>query len=340
MKRFALILLIFLIGAVNIKADWKKVNSGTLAWLYSIYFVNQNKGWIAGSQGTLLETTDGGATWKTSPKFTGDTIRDIYFSDEQTGWILCERNIFNAGTLSPSYILKTNNGGQTWNQVTLDGDGKERLSRIFFSTDGFGRAVGESGTFYAMQDDRNTWRKTNLPVPFRMLDGKFFNQNNGLVVGGGGTALLTEDGGNSWTNSNFSVKSSSKLNSVFFINRNTGWAVGAGGKIYNTINGGKFWHEQNSTIKQDLFDIFFLNAAEGWAVGDNGILVNTTSGGNVWKAFEMNSKHKLERVVFVGQKGFAIGFGGTIIKYEKTGQENNPNRPMPNLQKRNYSALP
>jgi photosystem II stability/assembly factor-like uncharacterized protein len=331
---FALLLICF----VSVKADWKKVNSGTFAWLQSVSFVNQNKGWIVGAQGTLLETNDGGATWKAKPKFTSDLVRDVYFSDEQTGWILCERDIYNLGDLSPSYLLQTANGGETWQKVNLVGGGRERLSRIFFSADGFGRAVGEAGAFYSMQDDRNTWKKTSLPVQFRMLDGNFFNQNRGLIVGGGGTALLTEDGGNSWNKANFTAQSNSKLNAVFFINQQTGWAVGAEGKIFATANGGKFWRAQNSPLKTDLFDVFFLNSAEGWAVGDNGIILQTSTGGNVWKAFQMNARHRLERIFFVGQKGFAVGFGGTILKYEKTNRETNPTRPAPNLQKRHSTS--
>ncbi len=335
-----LCLTIFLLCFVSVKANWKKVNSNTFAWLHSVYFVNQNKGWIVGSQGTLLETNDGGATWKAREKFTSDTIRDIYFSDDQTGWILCERDVFSVGTFSPSYLLQTSNGGETWEKVNLVDGGNERLSRIFFSKDGFGRAVGESGTFYAMQGDKNTWKKTSLPVPFRMIDGNFFNRNNGLIVGGGGTALFTEDGGNTWNSANFTNKSKSKLNSVFFINEQVGWAVGAEGKIYTTVNSGKLWREQNSNVKKDLFDVFFLSTAEGWAVGDSGVMLHTTTAGNIWNLFQYKAKHKLERIFFVGQKGWAVGFGGTILKYEKTNQEKNVPKPTPVLQKRSYSATP
>lgn len=331
-------LILVLVCFFSVKADWKKVSVNSFAWFHSVYFVNQNKGWIVGSQGTYLYTNDGGATWRQKEKFTQDTIRDIYFSDEQNGWILCERDIYNVGTLSPSYLLKTTNGGKSWEKVNMQGDGKERLVKIFFSKDGFGRAVGEAGTFFAMQDDKNTWKKINLSVQFLLLDGSFFNQNNGLVVGGGGTAIFTEDGGNTWNKASFTNKSNSKLNAVFFINQNTGWAVGAEGKIFTTFNGGKLWHEQKSPIISDLFDVFFLNTVEGWAVGDNGILLHTTTAGNVWNPMQSTVKRKLERVFFNGQKGWAIGFGGTILTYDKAYKEANPPKSTPALQKRTYSA--
>ena len=334
----ALIFVVLLICFVNVKADWKKVNSGTFAWLHSIYFLNQNKGWIVGSKGTFLETTDGGSTWKMKPSFIQDTIRDIYFADENHGWVLAEKDVFSSGDASPSYILETFDGGTDWQRVRLEGDGNERLVKIFFSQDGFGYAVGEAGTFYAMQTDKTAWKKSNLPVRYLLLDGSFFNQNKGLVVGGGGTALFTEDGGNTWNTANFTIRSTGKLNSVFFINQQVGWAVGAAGKIFTTINGGKFWREQNSKVTQDLFDVFFINTAEGWAIGDSGLILQTTTAGNIWNPVPTIARHKLERMFFVGKKGFAVGFGGTILKYDSSTPEQNKTKPTPVLQKRNYSA--
>ena len=76
-----LILMLLFCFASSIGAEWKKVNSGSFAWFHSLYFVNQNKGWIVGSRGAFLETTDGGSTWKTKQTFTRDTIRDVYFAD-------------------------------------------------------------------------------------------------------------------------------------------------------------------------------------------------------------------------------------------------------------------
>lgn len=337
-KKFLLFLLcVFCFQTIN--AQWKKVNSGTFAWLYSVYFVNQNQGWIVGSKGTFLETTDGGATWKSKARFTEDTIRDVYFSDEKHGWILAEKDVFGSYGSSPSYISETFDCGVSWKRVDLQGEGKEKLVKIFFSKDGFGRAVGEAGTFFAMQNDKTTWKKTSVPVRFLLLNGNFFNQNNGLVVGGGGTALYTEDGGNSWNTANFTQKPSGKLNSIFFINQKVGWAVGAGGKIFTTINSGKLWREQNSKITKDLFDVFFINTAEGWAIGDSGTMLHTTTAGNIWNLIQTNIKHKLERVFFIGKTGFAVGFGGTILKFEVTAPEKNELQQTPVLQKKNYSAF-
>ncbi|MGI8495390.1 MAG: WD40/YVTN/BNR-like repeat-containing protein, partial [Pyrinomonadaceae bacterium] len=236
-------------------AGWVKQQSGTLAWLHAVYFVNQNKGWIVGSQGTFLSTEDGGKTWNAEHNFTKDNIRDVYFTDEKTGYLLCERDIYNQGTASASYLLKTEDGGANWEKIEFT-PGRERIVRIFFAIGGYGFAVGESGTLLAMQGDKKTWKKTVLPVRFLMLDGNFSNALNGQIVGGNGTILFTEDAGLTWNPATVAGDAKPKLNSVFFINQKTGWSAGADGKIYATMNGGKYWREQNSTITKSILDIF------------------------------------------------------------------------------------
>lgn len=326
MKVFSRFIILSLIGilAQSANAEWVKQKSGTLAWLHSVYFVNQNRGWIVGSKGTYLETKDGGNTWTPKKGITQDNIRDIYFLDENTGWALCEQDIYG-DAVSPSYILKTTDGGIGWSNVDLEGEGSERIARLFFSKDGRGWAVGEAGTVYEMTDGGQSWKKLTLPVRYLMLDGNFSSSTQGLIVGGRGSSLYTEDGGQTWNFSSFSRKSETRLNSVFFTSAKTGWAVGAEGRIYTTINGGKFWREQNSNTKNDLLDVFFLNNAEGWAIGDNGTILYTKTAGNLWIELETNVAHKLEKIFFTGNKGWAVGFGGTIMRYDPS----LPNRVKP-----------
>lgn len=334
--RKILVCLLFLVSCAQIvPAQWLKRTSTSLAWFHSVYFVNQNKGWIVGSQGAYLTTNDGGITWKAEKKCSENVIRDVYFADENHGWLLCERDVFSSGGLAPSYILETFDSGVTWTPVALDGEGRERLVRLFFTKEGIGWTVGESGTVYAMQNDKKTWKKSALPVRYLMLGGSFQDERHGLIVGGNGTSLFTEDGGTTWKPSIFTNKSLDKLHSVFFINNQNGWSVGVGGKIYITLNGGKLWREQNSTITEDLFDICFINTAEGWAVGDNGTILRTITGGNVWSQEQTNARHKLERIFFIGRKGWAVGFGGTILMHDSTVREKNKAVPPPILQKRN-----
>src|SRR5213595_1806426 len=67
---FCLLTSVFLLSFICCSAfasSWTRQPSGTMAWLHAVYFLDQDRGWIAGANGTLLSTVDGGATWtKTS----------------------------------------------------------------------------------------------------------------------------------------------------------------------------------------------------------------------------------------------------------------------------------
>ena len=60
LSKIILGLLLCVLFSHTLLADWVKQDSGTLAWLQSIYFVDDKYGWIVGSNGTLLSTNDGG----------------------------------------------------------------------------------------------------------------------------------------------------------------------------------------------------------------------------------------------------------------------------------------
>ena len=297
------------------EARWTKQNSGTLAWLRSVYFSDQNKGWVVGSKGTYLTTDNGGKNWKQDKTITKDDIRDVYFSDKENGWLLCERNIYNLGNQPVSYLMKTFDGGASWETFNF-AEGKDRIARFFFAADGSGFAAGENGAFLSLQNDKKTWKKISLPVRYLMLGGKFSDNLHGILAGGGGTIIFTEDGGLSWNQTKIAGDQKTKISSVFFVDRKMGWAAGEAGKMFFTNTGGRLWIEQDSNIAENLSDIFFVNSDEGFVVGDGGIILHTTTGGNVWSVVTTDVRHKLEKVFFVEKKGFAVGFGGTILTYD------------------------
>ena len=315
-------------------ANWVKQKSGTLAWLHTGFFVNEKQGWIGGSDGTLLTTEDGGDSWKQREKFTSDTIRQIYFSDEKNGWLLCERDIYSLGANSPSYLLKTSNGGADWQKIEFTNNSRIRIAKIFFSENGLGFAVGESGTIFILQDDAKTWKKQPSPIRYLLLDGIFTNKRNGVIVGAGGHIFFTDDAGISWNQANIFGSPNVKFNAVFFVNKDTGWTAGADGKIFQSVSGGKNWREQKSGSTANLNDIFFKDTAEGWAIGDEGTMLYTTTAGNIWKKNELKIRHKLEKIFFSGRQGWAVGFGGTILRYDLSNQNKMTKMPAPVLIKK------
>ncbi len=311
--RRVFISILFLALAQTASAAWVKQRATTFAWLYDVTFVDAKKGFIVGSGGSFLETNDGGETWSKRKNFTGDALKQVYFADTSNGWLLCERDIFNRGANGSSYMLRTADGGETWEKVEFTGGGRERVTGFFFNSKGFGIAVGENGAIYEFKPDAGAWERQPTAIKYLLLGGTFSGERTATMVGAGGSVYFSEDGGSSWLNASFSTKPSGKLNSVYFLNRTSGWIAGSGGTVFQTQSGGKTWRAQNTGVTSDLTDVHFLTSAEGYAVGADGTIIHTTTAGNIWTLENTGIKHRLERVAFNGQRGIAVGFGGTIL---------------------------
>jgi photosystem II stability/assembly factor-like uncharacterized protein len=315
-----LLLLTFSATASAQTGTWARQQTGSMAWLHSVFFLDQNRGWAVGSKGTLLQTLDGGNTWKPRSASTEDVVRDIFFIDEQNGWLVCEVNVYNLKTKEEprAYLMKTTDGGEHWRRIEINGfDIDAILVRAVFSRNGRGWTFGEAGSIYTTHDAGDTWTKLRSPTRRLLLGGVFVDDDRGWIVGAGATIIQTSDGGDTWYQPTLpQVDKSVRLNATSFIDNRTGWAVGSGGNIYRTVNGGRTWQRQESTVVLDLYDVKFVDGREGWAVGAEGTIIHTSDGGEHWTSERSNTQHPLERVFFAGKtRGWAVGFGGTVVAY-------------------------
>lgn len=314
----SLCLLLLFSAAAN--ASWVRQQSGTMAWLHAAYFLDARRGWVAGSNGTVLETADGGETWRAVvSRPTEDTIRDIYFADEKSGWIVCERDIYKLRTSGEArtYLMKTVDGARTWQKVDLAG-ADARLVRAIFTEGGRAWAFGEAGALYSTRDGGASWSRHPSPTRYLLLGGTFIDSEHGWLVGARSTILQTFDGGETWRAGMVDARDV-RFTGVSFVEQRIGWAVGSAGRIFMTLDAGRTWRAQNSPVQSDLMDVKFLDASEGWAVGADGVLLHTKNSGLKWTVEPSGITHPLERIVFAGRdRAWAVGFGGTILSYTRT----------------------
>ncbi|GAC1446461.1 MAG: YCF48-related protein [Pyrinomonadaceae bacterium] len=321
--------------------SWTAQQSRSFAWLHAVSFIDARRGFAAGGRGVLLSTTDGGAHWQALKHPSEDTLRDIVFVDEKTGWLICERDIYNSDEGQRTYLMHTTDGGATWTRLKV---GEHLLTaslvRIVFADALRGYTFGELGALFATDDGGATWKRQILPTRYLILGGAFSDSQTGALVGANQTALFTEDGGAHWRAGSLRVSVDKaiattqelkkataeqnighqpRLNAVSFADARNGWAVGANGTIVTTADGGRTWRAQKSGVDADLLDVKFVDLREGWAVGKDGTILHTTDSGTDWETEASGTTHALERICFVGdgatRRGFIVGFGGTILTY-------------------------
>jgi len=97
-----------ILKTTNSGLSWNTTTlEGTKGPLRSIFFINQQTGWIGGDKKRIYKTSDMGNSWalQTSMNESG-TFSSIKFKDLNTGWALLSS--------LPSYLMKTTNGGIEW----------------------------------------------------------------------------------------------------------------------------------------------------------------------------------------------------------------------------------
>jgi len=89
-------------------ATWNVIKEGF--YVYAIDFPTPDKGFAVGSNGLILQTTDGGITWEQHNFPTTDNLYDVHFYDADTGYAVGGTEIITG------LILKTTDGGTNWHQ--------------------------------------------------------------------------------------------------------------------------------------------------------------------------------------------------------------------------------
>jgi photosystem II stability/assembly factor-like uncharacterized protein len=179
--------------------------------IYGIYFIDQNRGWFCAGrypeydaasgetlyvkgQGYIAKTIDGGGnpnTWQLLKRDTVYDFFDIRFIDSLTGFVVGGNDRTNSAV-----IMKTTNGGASWQIVSIPNQAKY-LRALDFIGNRHGWAVGRNGTILHTNDGGNTWILQQSGVDTTLFDVSFSDTLHGLVAGNG-YVLYTHNGGNTW----------------------------------------------------------------------------------------------------------------------------------------------
>ena len=326
-KTFHFALALVFCSSVTAFGQWSAATSGTTNNLNGIHLLDAGVGYVVGDAGTILRTTDAGATWAPLTSGTTNALHGVYFFDTTHGVAVGDQGM----------ILRTTNGGNTWQPITsgvvdalrsvafngVNGISGGDSQTILYSTDqgaswqisqtdffggGFpgaqmlsatvGFVAGQNSIFApllgASTDGGITWNFQSFLFENNeggCTDIFFFDQNTGVVSGsvfdGRGAIARTTDAGVSWSTLFFDQV----IQGIDFAHPISGFAVGGGGRISHSTDAGISWTDQISGTFANLNDVSFANdALRGVVVGDSGTILWTADGGEPGSSPTSNSQ--------------------------------------------------
>ena len=309
------------------QGTWEKKDLPTIQFLRSVFFTDSLYGWIAGDSGIILHTADGGNSWVAQNSHTDNEITDIFFLNRNLGWAAAlnymappygtillktdnggatwlpqnypEENIFITCILfrdslngwmggRPHAIVKTIDGGVTWNQATVD---------------------------------------TSILAFFPVLTIQFYNDQYGYASGGmfdiAGVIWRTSNGGDTWFAIDPSDAPADEVHALHIFDSIT--VMGAGGDpdfgygvgMIRTFDGGINWEYNELDIQGNATDLDFRNATEAWApLGPQRKMIYSLDAGNTWAPIFPPDSVSIYDVTFPdSQHGYAVGRDGACLKY-------------------------
>ena len=257
---------VLLMLSVNLSGQWYWQNPiPTGAGYGDLSFVDENTGWAVGSDGTIIHTNDGGATWSIQYFDPTYVFFGVHFVNHFDGWI-CGMDLTNG----LGVIFATNDGGTTWTKQNCSSNFP--FYSVEFIDSNIGWAGG--GDLFYTEDAGNTWTKVLSYVSTHIIqDICFVSQDNGWICGTVGYILYTDDGGANWTQ--IPSGTIDDFLALDFVDNQNGWFVGENGIVLKTSDGGQNFIYQNSTITDNLNGVSFTDSNRGWSVGNNGTIIAT-----------------------------------------------------------------
>lgn len=294
---------------------WQVVTVPTEANLQDIGFTSdQQHGWLVGGDSTLLETVDGGETWRPNNLDLGDQkyiFSSVSFAGSE-GWVTGE----------PAILLHTNDGGRSWTQIPLSARLPGNPKTITALGPQSAEMTTDVGAIYRTTDEGKTWKAMVqeavgvLRNIARSPDGKY------IAVSARGNFYSTwEPGQDAWEP--HQRNSSRRVQNMGFSQDGRLWMLARGGQVqFTTLENPDEWEKPRYpefSTSWGLLDLAYRTPNEIWVSGGSGNLLRSLDAGKTWekdRAVE-DVASNLYRILFITpERGFIIGQKGTLLKYQ------------------------
>jgi len=263
--------------------------------------LNADTGYVAGNNGLIMRTINGGKSWNAITTSINKNLNSISFLNSSLGVAVGDSGA----------VLITSNGGSSWS-ATQTGT-STRFNHIMFYGEGSAVILADNGNILRTTDAGSSWTTIQNVTSSSLRAASFSGSSNGIVVGNSGTALVTNNGGANW--SAISAFTGSKLRAVQMTSAQEIIAVGDSGAVFYSSNSGTNWVNRSYSTMNNLNAVYFVNPDTGYAGGDKGLVLFTTNRGVNWSVqYEFVSKDVRSMTPYGANHILATGSAGLIMK--------------------------
>ncbi len=239
--------------------------------LWGVAFESATTGYAVGARGTVMRTTDGGASWTdvSDRDALDETIREV--------------EVVAPGTLvavtEPGRILRSTDGGETW--IEIAHPATESL-RELTQVDGVLTVLGYLSEVLRSTDGGLTWSLLTSPGATGLKGQYWFDADRGIVVGNS-LARETVDGGVTWTDLPGGAATSASCEAIDFAG-DEGVIVGEFSS-WRTRDGGVSWTEKHEFSDPIYQRRVFIDDADHYTVfidTEGAAIARTDDDGATW----------------------------------------------------------
>ncbi|KXH40749.1 oxidoreductase [Colletotrichum simmondsii] len=323
---------------VNLTLKWDILPVNSQHQFRGLSPVSDQIAWVSGTGGTVLRTTDGGASWQSVGPELSTEDADLQFRDVQA-FSAEKAIILSIGEGADSRIYITKNGGESWTQTFANEEASAFFNCVDFEDDERGIAVSDpvDGKFRLIEtlDGGNTWTIMDPSGMASALEGEFGFAASGTCIStaagrwylaSGGTdpgRVFRSANGYEWDVSGSAIAggASAGVFSVRFRDAQNGIATGGD---FNVVNGSlhtSAWSEDGGETwtASEVFPGGYRSGSS-WAPGLCGVAVAvgpsgsdiTLDAGKTWVTFDRGSFDAVECVH--GRVCWASGSAGRVGK--------------------------
>ena len=296
--------------------SWSQVALPPGSRVTALHFIDASNAYAIGS-GTLLRSTDGGASWEARPIAAGNAFRTIDCTSAQeciltvtSGNQLIETTdggatdtvkttssslIYGAAYASPKQIVAvgaggatvlSNDGGATFTQSSADIGGE--YTKLRSGPAGLVLAPGIKGDFAMSSDGGQSWRVVSTQTSAQLLDVSFATAQLGYALDVNGGLQQTNNAGNSWQT--LSPGTTTPAKALVALGGRAVLLIGPVG-IHRAVAGGRFEPVTGKPVRSAGLSDYDLAGSTVFAFGTRS-LVRSTNLGSAWKAIPLPLTNK------------------------------------------------